>query len=802
MDCQRFIEQLPSLYENWGEEGVCPKSGRFQEVLELGQGMTTANIMQLLNFAVSCMEPDEVYCEIGSFQGASLIGALLDNPDKMACAVDDFSEFDTWGDSFEKFRSNLSNFNLEERVYFCRQDFEEFLVELREVNPSDKIGVYYYDGAHDYRSHLMGLLLVRPFLADKALIVISHSNWEAVRQSSWDFVAVNPQAKLLLDLPAPKYGDSKFWNGLQVFSWDIEEAGNYSWSAFQEVRNQSVIQAIYNLQSPSRGKIVETIYKEALALDVSEALAAGLAAGKTYSAEFLQKVRKDLLKAEQKYKQVLQWDKDNVEVWLKLGRLYYVLEQYQESLEVLLKSLEIAPAGAIQHYSLGLVLEKIGEIPEAIRAYQEAIALQPNLIDAYNNLGNILVAAGEMERAESVYRQAIAANPEHFGSYLNLGNVLMARGDVDAGIAAYETALKLSPNNPDILNNLGVALQAKTDDTRASLYLGHAFYHQGRYEKAISEYQKFLASQTGDVNFYIALAECYNRSHRYEEAIKVYREGIRLYPATANLYSGLVSGLQECGRTREAIEVAAVACRLFPDDLEFRLKKYLTLPILYESQEEIDFSRRRFSQGLEELIQTTSTPEARNEALRATSRHNNLYLQYQGYNDLEFQKQYGQFVHRLVAAKYPEWVDKRAMPPLSKDGKIRIGYISNCLQYDVAGDLLIGWLRNCDQQNFEVYCYYLDSQIDQQTLHYRTCCDKFYHIPNGLEAVSRQILADQLHILVFPDIGRYALITQIAALRLAPVQCTTWAHPITSGLPTIDYFLSSDLMEPENAQEH
>jgi predicted O-linked N-acetylglucosamine transferase (SPINDLY family) len=43
-------------------------------------------------------------------------------------------------------------------------------------------------------------------------------------------------------------------------------------------------------------------------------------------------------------------------------------------------------------------------------------------------------------------------------------------------------------------------------------------------------------------------------------------------------------------------------------------------------------------------------------------------------------------------------------------------------------------------------------------------------------------------------------ITQIAGLRLAPIQCTTWAHPVTSGLPTMDYFLSSDLMEPKNAQ--
>ena len=43
---------------------------------------------------------------------------------------------------------------------------------------------------------------------------------------------------------------------------------------------------------------------------------------------------------------------------------------------------------------------------------------------------------------------------------------------------------------------------------------------------------------------------------------------------------------------------------------------------------------------------------------------------------------------------------------------------------------------------------------------------------------------------------------KLGCLKLAPIQMTSWGHPDTSGLPTIDYFLSSELMEPENAQEN
>jgi len=52
------------------------------------------------------------------------------------------------------------------------------------------------------------------------------------------------------------------------------------------------------------------------------------------------------------------------------------------------------------------------KIPQAISAYREAIALEPNL-DAYN-LGNLLTQTGEFEQAEATC-QAIAANPSHFG---------------------------------------------------------------------------------------------------------------------------------------------------------------------------------------------------------------------------------------------------------------------------------------------------------------------------------------------------------------------------------------------------
>jgi predicted O-linked N-acetylglucosamine transferase (SPINDLY family) len=84
----------------------------------------------------------------------------------------------------------------------------------------------------------------------------------------------------------------------------------------------------------------------------------------------------------------------------------------------------------------------------------------------------------------------------------------------------------------------------------------------------------------------------------------------------------------------------------------------------------------------------------------------------------------------------------------------------------------------------------------------RNSSELFYHIPDNFESICRQIVKDGLHVLIFPDIGMSPKTTMLAALRLAPVQCMAWGHPVTSGLPSVDYFLSSELMEPSGAQRY
>lgn len=403
--------------------------------------------------------------------------------------------------------------------------------------------------------------------------------------------------------------------------------------------------------------------------------------------------------------------------------------------------------------------------------------------------------------------------PETADYYQNLGKTLLAEYRLEEAIQTLEQLQTVRPRDPKALQDLGTAYQVKADDCRmkADFYLGFALYRQGKWREAAARYQAFLKTpQTGVApelvqRVYKCLGDAYQRTGQYTEAIALYREGITRFPTESRLHFGLVCALRDTGQTKAAIAAATEALKILPDDVSLQFSQQLTLPILYDSPQEIDRWRERFTQGLATVVAQVSlaTPEAKQSALNAIGLYANFYLAYQGKDDRALQEQYGQLAHEIMVANYPQWVQPRAMPPLSPGGKIRVGYISDCLRHHTVGKLFLGWVQQSDREQFEVYCYALNREQDGVVQQLQRYSHAFYQLSaSDLEQIVQQILADQLHVLVFLDFGMQPKITQVASLRLAPVQCVTWGHPVTSGLPTIDYFLSSDLMEPENGATH
>ncbi|HEY9706104.1 MAG TPA: hypothetical protein V6C58_26950, partial [Allocoleopsis sp.] len=328
-------------------------------------------------------------------------------------------------------------------------------------------------------------------------------------------------------------------------------------------------------------------------------------------------------------------------------------------------------------------------------------------------------------------------------------------------------------------------------------------YKQEKYEKAIYKFEAFLEQEIGEENLYLMLGECYTNIKNYSQAIYIYQKAKAFFPEQSIFYQNLITVFQESGNTEIAINTASQSFDLFPDNLYFLWQKHLLLPIIYQTESEINLYREQFTSGLEYLINyiPLNTSEEVEKAFDVICNHTNFFLGYQGYDDIELQRKYGEFVHKIMSAKYPQWVlpVSRKKP---EGRKIKIGYISSFFKNHPGAKWVLGWLQNHNREKFEIYCYYTNPQQDFTTREFQKYCDFFYHIPHNLEVICQQVINDELDIIVYPDLGMNPQSTLLASLRLAPIQCTGWGHPITSGLPTIDYYLSCELMETIESQKY
>jgi predicted O-linked N-acetylglucosamine transferase (SPINDLY family) len=399
--------------------------------------------------------------------------------------------------------------------------------------------------------------------------------------------------------------------------------------------------------------------------------------------------------------------------------------------------------------------------------------------------------AGDLRTAEAIYSQILAEFPDQPDALHLLGTVAQAKGEGEWAAALIAEAIELNPHVALYHHNLGVVYESL-----------------GQLEKALPCYRQSLSLDPKAYLSALQAGKILVNLRRSEEAIPLLgallenpdpAAGIPL--AEVHFYLGMAH--REQGEHGPALAHLEKAVALDPNLVQARWLYHLYLPAIYQDEQKLHSFRSRFVEHLDRLIEETplDTQEQRQLAFLGSSWGTPHHLQYQGYNDLELQKKYAQFVQRIVQSCYPNW---QCLPRQPGD-PLRVGFVSASMRACSYSRLSLGWvkyLKASAEWPFQVFAYHLDPRVDFMTEQYRQYADVFRHIPTGFEDAARQILQDQLDVLVYLEIGLSPLILQLASLRLAPVQCSTWAHPITSGLSTIDYFLSSDLMEPEDGQAH
>jgi predicted O-linked N-acetylglucosamine transferase (SPINDLY family) len=400
------------------------------------------------------------------------------------------------------------------------------------------------------------------------------------------------------------------------------------------------------------------------------------------------------------------------------------------------------------HYNLGVTLEAQGKPDEASEAYRRTLALKPNHADAHNNLGNVLKSQGRLEEAAVAYRHALASRPGYVEAHINLGNVLKARGQPDQALSSYGQALALRPNSAEAHNNMGLVLleQSKLDESAAAF--GHALRHKPDYAEA---------------------------------------------------HYNLGNVLQQQGKAAEAAAAYTRALELQPDYAEARLGLAIAvIPVFSDTEAQSREAEANFARSIDQVAAwDRASPGLLGRAAGTTQP---FFLAYRPVDVTASLIRYGD----LICAAAAEYWHGNSNPTHPARDRVRLVIVSGQVRHrhPVWDVVLRGLVSHLNRNRFEVLLYHTVALVDDETEWARAHVDRFVQGPLPTRAWLAEFARDQPDVVFYPEVGMDSATCALAALRLAPLQIAGWGHPVTTGLPTMDLFVSGELLEGQGAERH
>ncbi len=399
---------------------------------------------------------------------------------------------------------------------------------------------------------------------------------------------------------------------------------------------------------------------------------------------------------------------------------------------------------------------------------------------------------------------------------IDRGLAAMDAGRYEEAVAAFEAAVARRPS-PRAFNNAGIALMALERREEAARAFESALKLDARYalasynlarlavsndpEAAFAHLQSSVQADPSNADAWLLLADLLRRRKDYANAMRAMNLAIERAPQRATAWTARASLLAEIDQEETARNEFAAAWGRFPSDLRSALGACLTLPHVYASHAQLEESRAAYAAGLERLHENADRFAFGDaEAALIESRWTNFYLAYQGLDDRALQQSYGAFQRRVLERAAPDLFAPK--PRRAPGARLRIGFLSHYFYNCVVGRYFSSWIKRLDSARFEKIVYYTNAWVGDDTRAISAAADAFRHVAGRpLATIARQVIADDLDVLVYPEVGMHADIIAFAAMRLAPVQCMAWGHPTTSGSTQMDWYLSCEAMEPIAAQD-
>ncbi|MGA7809149.1 tetratricopeptide repeat protein [Bradyrhizobium sp.] len=256
----------------------------------------------------------------------------------------------------------------------------------------------------------------------------------------------------------------------------------------------------------------------------------------------------NLAEAETYYRKILAIEPDHRDAIQLIGAIAYQRGSYEVAAEWIGRAIKLDRNQPAWFYNLGLSLERLGKLEQALACYDSALALNPRSAEGCNNRGNVLKALNRTDEALASYEQALALNSDYAEALNGRGSLLEIRNRPDDALACYDRALQVKPNYADAFNHRGNALK-----------------RLGRTEEALASYEAAVAlnpNLVAALNNYGAMLKEMNR---FDEALAKYDQALALDPTSIAALNNRGVVLAELGRSDEALSSYGKALALSPD---------------------------------------------------------------------------------------------------------------------------------------------------------------------------------------------------------------------------------------------
>jgi len=422
-------------------------------------------------------------------------------------------------------------------------------------------------------------------------------------------------------------------------------------------------------------------------------------------------------------------------------------------------------------------------------------------------------SAGEFAVAEEMLRAAAFAYPAEASTHALLANLLDSRGRLGEAREHYERALRIDPLQPELrlvyaalLQRLEAYAEAESHYDRVVLerpewvvgYLnyGLAVLERGHWTKALGLLVHAAALAPGMVEAHVNLATAFRAVGATRRAVDHCEIALRLAPANVAALQNIAALHYDMGDSEK--ECAALLERAAVSGSDgARIAAACAVPAISDSREEIQSIRMRLARNLARLKSERLDVHDPASDIGITP----FYLAYHGKNDRSLQESLAA-LHRLACPSLDYVAPHCDGGRSPSNERIRIGVVSASLYNHSVGIVTEGLLTKLDPERFSVTAFGIRPPFDSVSGAIAENAAEWVTLPRELAAARQAVARRELDVVFHPDIGPDPFTYFMAFARLAPVQFTSWGHPVTSGVPTIDYAVSTNYFDTDDAQDH